>query len=133
MRPKTRKKVKKETKKKGVGRPKIPIDIKKVAKLCAMFSTEVEIANFFNVSIDTLVRRLKLEKGVNFEQYYREHSAKGKESLRRIQWRQAKKYPAMAMFLGKNILGQSDKVESEVTHNNEKFIVIEHEIIGGKE
>ena len=32
-------------------------------------------------------------------------------SLRRIQWKLAEKSPAMAIFLGKNLLGQRDRPE----------------------
>lgn len=39
----------------------------------------------------------------------------GKASLRRYQFKMAEKNPTMAIWLGKNWIDQSDKVESKVT------------------
>jgi hypothetical protein len=43
--------------------------------------------------------------------------AEGKVALREFQWEHAKSSPAMAIFLGKNILGQTDRqsLDSQVS------------------
>lgn len=44
-----------------------------------------------------------------FSEVYKIYAQDGKVSLRRMQFNLAKKSPAMAIFLGKNMLGQSDE------------------------
>ena len=45
---------------------------------------------------------------MSFADTFKKYSAKGKTSLRRMQFKLAEKSAAMAIFLGKNYLGQSD-------------------------
>lgn len=49
-----------------------------------------------------------------FLEVYKRFAAKGKASLRRTQFKLAEKNPSMAIFLGKNLLGQTDRVEQTV-------------------
>lgn len=88
-----------------MGRPLAPIDEEQVLKLAQMMCTQREIAAFFDVSVDTIHNRFSdiINKGHEI----------GKMSLRRKQWKLAEKNAAMAIFLGKNYLGQSDKIEHE--------------------
>jgi hypothetical protein len=65
------------------------------------------------VSEPTLIEWCKRTyDGKDFLTVFREKSETGKISLRRRQWQLAEKSPAMAIFLGKNILGQTDKMEN---------------------
>lgn len=102
-----------------MARPRIEIDKKIFKNLCSIFCTLEEIANIFDCSEDTIERWCKREYGMSFADTYKKESARGKSSLRRLQFELAKKSPAMAIFLGKNYLGQSDKVEQTVTHEVE--------------
>jgi len=47
---------------------------------------------------------------MGFSEVYAQKRGSGRISLRRIQFRLAQKNAAMAIFLGKNMLGQTDKV-----------------------
>ena len=96
------------------GRPQKQIDRDQFEKLCGMLCTEEEIAGFFNCSPDTIERWCKREYQVNFAEIYKKHSAKGKISLRRMQFKLAEKSASMAIFLGKNYLGQKDSYEQTV-------------------
>ena len=96
------------------GRPRKHIDKKQFQSLCAMFCTLEEIAGFFDCSEDTVERWCKREFDANFADVYKQFSAKGKISLRRHQMKMAEKNVAMAIFLGKNYLGQKDAQENEV-------------------
>ena len=96
------------------GRPPIDIDQKQFEKLCAIQCTEEEIAAWFKCSIDTINNWCKSTYGATFSDTYKIYSADGKISLRRIQMKLAEKNPSMAIFLGKNMLGQSDRVEQTV-------------------
>ena len=69
-------------------------------------------------SVDTLERWCLRNYKKRFAEVFAEKRAYGKVSLRRTQWTLAEKSPAMAIFLGKNYLGQSDKVEFAGNKNN---------------
>ena len=64
------------------------------------------------MSVDTLCRWCKREYGVTFAEIYKTKSEKGRIALRRYQFKLAEKYPAMAIFLGKQYLGQRDNVDN---------------------
>lgn len=102
-----------------VGRPRIELsdeDFQKVIGMVEILCTLEEICSIMEMSEDTLNRRL-VERGYeNFAGFYKKHSGKGKQSLRRIQWNAAQEGSVpMMIWLGKNWLGQTDKVEAEVT------------------
>ena len=94
----------------ATGRPQKEIDKKIFENLCGLQCTLEEIAGVFDCSVDTIERWCKREYGETFAEVYKKHSAKGKTSLRRIQFRLAEKSAAMAIFLGKNYLGQKDNI-----------------------
>ena len=100
---------------KKAGRPKIDIDWEEFGKLCQMLCTLEEISGWFNCSEDTIERRCKEEKACNFADFYKIHSAKGKISLRRAQFKSALGgNSALLIWLGKQILGQKDKHEGDI-------------------
>ena len=104
-------------KKKSVGRPKkYNLDTKQVEQLAGFGCTDTEIASFFNISRTTLER--------NYEQYMTKGRESGKIRLRQMQWASAKKgNVAMLIWLGKQLLGQSDKQEITTTDLPEGFNV----------
>ena len=79
-------------------------------KLCALQCTEQEIASFFDVSVDSLERFCKNEYGCRFAEVFKKKKDMGKISLRRTQFKQAEKSTSMAIWLGKQYLGQADHV-----------------------
>ena len=94
----------------ATGRPQKEIDKKIFENLCGLQCTLEEIAGVFDCSVDTIERWCKREYRETFAEVYKKHSAKGKTSLRRIQFKLAEKSAAMAIFLGKNYLGQKDTI-----------------------
>ena len=96
-----------------MGRPQKEIDQSLFEKLCGLQCTLTEIAGIFDCSEDTIERWCKRTYDEGFAETYKKHSAAGKLSLRRAQFRLAEKSAAMAIFLGKNYLGQSDHVVIE--------------------
>lgn len=98
-----------------MGRPRIEIDEDNFKKLCALQCTLTEIASFFDCSEDTIERWCKREQKMSFADAFKKYSASGKMSLRRWQFKMAEHNCAMAIFLGKNWLGQSDKIEQTIT------------------
>ena len=96
-----------------MGRPLLPIDRDTFSKLCAIQCTEAETASVLGVSVDTLGRWCKKTFGLTFAEVYKKESAGGRASLRRAQFAMAQKSPVMAIWLGKQILGQRDLPEHE--------------------
>lgn len=94
--------------------PKIcKIDKKIFEKMCNMWCTKEEIAYMFDCSEDTIERWCKKEYKRTFSSVYNEHRTWGCYALRRNQLELSKKNASMAIFLGKNYLGQSDNVKIE--------------------
>lgn len=93
------------------GRPKIEISKEDFEKLCGLQCTLEEIAGFFKCSPDTIERWAKRTYSVKFADIYKKYSVTGKMSIRRMQFKLAEKSAAMAIFLGKQYLGQRDVIE----------------------
>ena len=100
------------------GRPKKEYDRKSFVDLVGMGCTQEEICWFFrdetgkSANIDTLSRWCKRTFGQNFQEFYRENGAQAlKMAVRRNQVKLSEKSAAMAIFLGKNYLGQRDSIE----------------------
>lgn len=102
---------------KEMGRPKIEINKEEFEKLCALHCTKVDIADWFGCSDDTIERWCKRTYNETFAVTLKNKSVKGRVSLRRTQFRLAEKSPAMAIWLGKQYLGQRD--EQEIKHSGE--------------
>lgn len=96
-----------------MGRPKKEINQSIFENLCSIQCTLAEIAGVFDCSEDTIERWCKATYKESFAETYKKHSAKGKMSLRRAQFKLAEKNAAMAIFLGKQYLGQRDQIEVE--------------------
>ncbi len=93
-----------------MGRPRIEIDAKQFEKLCGLQCPLWEIAAWFQCSEDTIERWCKREYKLTFADAYKRLSAGGKIALRRMQFKQAEKNYAMAIWLGKQWLGQRDQM-----------------------
>lgn len=100
--------------KKKMGRPPIKINKEEFEKLCALQCTEEEIAGFFDCTIDTICNWCKKTYNMTFLEIYKSKSAMGKISLRRSQFKLAQKSASMAIFLGKNYLGQKDTFPEDI-------------------
>lgn len=88
-------------------------------KLCGMWCTLVEIADFFGVSEDTVESWCKDNYGMTFSEVYKKRSSQGNISLRRWQLKSAEKgNVTMQIWLGKQHLGQKEKVEVETEKSN---------------
>lgn len=101
------------------GRPKKQIDQREFEKLCFLQCTKQEFCSWFDTTDKTLERWCKETYGMGFSEVFRIKRENGIISLRRTQFQLAEKSPAMAIFLGKNLLGQTDKVEQTVNDVSE--------------
>ena len=104
----------------NMGRPRKQIDKTEFEKLCFLQCTEREFCSWFDVSDETLNKWCKENyDGRTFLDVFKEKRENGLISLRRTQFQLAEKSPAMAIFLGKNLLGQTDKMEQTVNDVSE--------------
>ena len=89
-----------------MARPKkCNIDTKQIEKLASFGCSNTEIAEFYGCD-ESLIRK-------SFSESLLKGRAKGKIRLRQLQWKSAEKgNVTMHIFLGKNMLGQQDKIET---------------------
>lgn len=102
------------------GRPKKNIDQKEFEKLCALQCTLNEVCSWFNVDDVTLNRWCKETYGTTFSEVFKVKRGIGQVSLRRSQFQMAEKNPTMAIWLGKQYLGQRENIE--IDHGNNELM-----------
>ena len=98
------------------GRPRgrgYKIDKQQFEKLARIMCSVEEIADWFDVSMDTLAAWTKQEYDDTPLHVIGKLCNKGRKTLREIQFAWAEKNPTMAIWLGKQYLGQTDKLESQ--------------------
>lgn len=91
-----------------MARPRKEIDQKQFENLCGLQCTKEEICGWFDITDKTLENWCKRTYKAGFSETFRQKRGLGKISLRRHQWRLAEKNAAMAIWLGKQYLGQRD-------------------------
>lgn len=102
--------------------------LKRIKELGALQCTMGEAAGVLCCHVDTFRDFMrKYEEG---EKAWLEGKESGKASLRRMQFLQAKKSPAMAIWLGKQYLGQKDNLDIGGSRDSGP-ISVEHGITEG--
>ena len=91
-----------------MARPKkYKIDTEQVEKLASFGCTNIEVASFFGCSPDLLEK--------SYSEYLAKGRDKGRIRLRQLQWKAAEAGShTMLIWLGKQMLGQTDKQEFEL-------------------
>ena len=111
-----------DIKKPKMGRPKKEINKVDFEGLCELMCTAEEISGWFDCSVDTIERWCKLTYSETFAEVFKVKSASGKISLRRSQFQAAKDgNSALLIWLGKQYLGQTDKIEIPIQELNLKI------------
>jgi len=88
-------------------KPLPPLDLNLISKLAAIDCTDSEIASALGLTKDRFCQRKKKEP--ELAAALEEGHASARRSLRRLQWEVANKgNPTMLIWLGKNMLGQTD-------------------------
>lgn len=91
--------------------PEKVIDFNQVIYWAELQSTQEEVAGSFRVSVETLNSRLIENIGMTYSDLRKRVDGNAKMSLRRNQFKQSEKNATMAIWLGKNWLGQRDNQE----------------------
>ena len=113
-----------------MARPRKHIDWEQFDKLCHIQCTLIEIACWFDCSIDTIENACKREKKMRFSEYYEQKAPKGRISLRRKMYEMALSGDrVMLIWLSKQYMGMSEKQdirqESTVAMDFDKFKFVE--------
>ena len=93
--------------------PKPKVNKREFEKLCALQCTLNEFCCYFDCNETTIERFCHAEYGMKFAEIFRIKRGTGQISLRRTQFQLAEKNAAMAIFLGKQYLGQRDSFPEE--------------------
>jgi len=114
------------------GKKKIVIDYELAHKLARMACTNEEIAACLNVSAKYYYDVLKRDPELS--DMIQKGRAEGRASLRRAQWAKALEgNPTMLIWLGKQLLGQSDMTRTEITGRDGEAIQIEEQAGSARE
>lgn len=93
----------------GAGRKQIEIPLNVLEAVASSHATLDEIAAYFHVTADTISRRQREDP--EFREALNRGRALGKFNIRYNQTRMAQHHPGMAIWLGKQYLGQKDQIE----------------------
>jgi|SRR5208337_1028438 len=111
-----------------MARPQKEINWEQFEQLCGFQCTQSEIAEFLKIHPNTLSDRAKEYYEEDYSTIYKQYSSCGKVSLRRNQFVLSKKNAGMAIWLGKQWLGQKDISKDEVYEIAEDLINAVREI-----
>lgn len=105
-------------------------DLPLIEELAKIQCTDVEIAAALRINPDTLYQRFKDTPG--FSDKIKRARLGGHQSLRRMQFKLAQEgNPTMLVWLGKNVLGQTDRQEVKMSGDTDKPLKIE--IVGAEQ
>lgn len=106
-------------------------DMQKLIGMMQIGCTRDEICKIMGLSDDTLNRRLKARGAGNFAALFKKHYSEGNMSLRRAQIKAALDGNAtMLVWLGKQRLGQTDKIDQTSSDGSTRRVIFE--IVGVK-
>ena len=98
------------------------IDMAELERLSAMQCTDEEISAWFGISTRTIERR---RKNARFAEVMDRGKAKGRISVRRMQMKLLEAGNAtMGVWLGKNVLGQTDEVRHQINGGKPFLLVL---------
>lgn len=113
-----------------MGRPRIEIDQKTFSDLVGLGCSQDEICWFFRdasgkpISEDTLTRWCKREFGMTFAEYRNKNGLMAmKIKLRKNQLKLSEKSASMAIWLGKNLLGQVENPNDAVNTEPVRIVI----------
>jgi len=109
------------------GRKAKVVDFRQFEELCKIQCTQLEICAVLDIGIDTLNKLLKVEYGKGFAELREKYKDYGKASLRRMQFKLAERNATLLIWLGKQYLGQSDRIEvdnDEMVNEELEFVSV---------
>lgn len=119
--------VKKTAEKNVGGRPPKIVDWITLEKLVGFQCTGEECASVLRMDYEVLNNHIKRKYKYGFQEYLKKKGGLGRASLRRRQFKMAENNVSMAIWLGKQYLGQTDKVEEKVFSENHTIKIVQDE------
>lgn len=115
---------------KAIGRPRATFNIEEVERLCQFSPTDEELAAALEVSAKTIQRKKADPK---FAEAMERGKARGRMTLRRMQMKLASEGNAtMQIWLGKQLLGQHDKLEQYGPGGSRPEVVVTIRQVGAR-
>jgi len=112
-----------------MARPKKNFDYDKLDAILQFGATLFECEDILEVSESTLKRRIKSKYKCSFEHLRDKKMSKAKQNLRRKQYETAMAgNVTMQIWLGKNWLGQTDKVEQSIAEESQKIFTLNYSL-----
>jgi hypothetical protein len=112
-----------------MGRPTKEYDIKAFQDLVGLGCSQEEICWYFRdetgkpANVDTLTRWCKRQFGMTFQEYFRQNGFMAlKIKLRRNQFKLSEKSASMAIWLGKQYLGQKEVQDVQLVATTDETI-----------
>jgi rhamnose utilization protein RhaD (predicted bifunctional aldolase and dehydrogenase) len=96
------------------GRPRKEIDWEQFQLLCELHCTQAEMAGIFRLHDDQFKIRVEEHYKEDYSEVYKRYSSNGKCSLRRKQVALSETNAAMAIWLGKQLLGQKENHQDNI-------------------
>lgn len=93
--------------------------------LIGIFCTGEECSAVLGLHYETINNKIMEKFNVPFPEYFKQKRGKGKASLRRRQFELTKTNPALSIWLGKQYLGQKDRLETSSPENEVLKIKVE--------
>ena len=92
------------------------IDFEQLKKLCEIQCTMEETAGVIGVNVKTLAEYINDMTSLTWRGFCQKYGADGRAALRRAQFKAAleDRNPAMLIWLGKQMLGQKEKVDIDL-------------------
>ena len=110
-----------------MARPRVEIDWDDFDKLCGLQCTLDEIAAWFDCTKQTIRNAVRHAKGEGFLTYHAKKAQFGKASLRRAQYQSATGgNVTMQIWLGKQWLAQTDKIEASGKDGGPLNVIVEY-------
>lgn len=105
-----------------VGRPEKEFDWKVLDSILQFGANLIDCSELLDVSEDTVQRKIKSEYGCTFSEYRTKKMGRMRVKLLQKQYEMAQNgNVALLIWLGKQHLGQSDKVAQEIQEVNLEF------------
>lgn len=97
---------------------------KQVELFGSLVATHVEMANWFECTVRTIENYME-DHDSEFFRVYKRAEAESKQSLRRLQMNAAQDgNPTILVWLGKQLLGQKDKIETDNKHSGDMNLLL---------
>jgi len=111
---------------KKMGRPLVEIDVKQLKELMKLGPSKEDTANFFDCSVDTIERLIRSEFDLTFAAFREQNEIHTRLGIKRKMVQKAMAGDnTMLIWLSKNMLGMTDKIDKRISGQLDQNITTE--------